>query len=780
MPTPSTTILIIPRNHFDPTWRRAFAVPITYHGVTVQSYARVEEEVFERWLALAPQGYSFSESQTAVWREYLRRNPERLARLRSEIAAGRLCVQLGGETVQDTNLPTSEGLIRNFLVAQPLYRELGVIDSSAQEVAWVEDAFGNSPNYPQILAGVGAKAVAKLSYRAIPGAVWTGIDGTSLACMDVLTHQAVWPVTKHPPCPSCRGMGCNACAGSGMVWISVLTRDEVEATLERAATAKGSVHVTLGGEETLPDACVFAAIAAVESRHPGVKFRFATWADLWQAHRTELLAAVAAHDGTPSPDLNPAMPGCQVSRIALKQRTRDLAHRLVEAESALASQSFIAGTVVTQPQAFNEAWRLVTFNQFHDAITGTLLDGGADELHAMLDHAEALLAPLRPAAPTPTYFASPTTFELATFELATTSAGSIRLGNLDITYDQRGITTVAHTGTTLCATRPLATSRAAMRIGELGVESDFGDAWGKRIAPLDQYGCAPLSDFHSGVEVASDALRWRGTYAGGDRKIKRLTWMMTVRASADGQALDFSVEVDWHAESRRLRAWFPVLGTNAAATYEVPFGHVERQFDNAKWDYTLWNAHQNEYPMQNWVRAACTGGGNVAVLTRGLPGVRWMPGSGTTPGTIDLSLLRAPESEFCQVETHFYEFWDNVGLLDSGRHVFAYQLRVNAAGLEPAHLTAAGLALNRPGFVAPPFTVTGAQISAWKPAEDGDGWILRFHDASGAGGHVQLEFDAPRTVTPCDLLERTNAQSITVKTWTTAIRPHGIATVRIR
>ncbi len=775
----STPISIIPRNHFDPTWRRAFVRPITHNGVTVQPYARVEEEVFERWLALAPRGYSFSESQTAVWREYLRRNPARLERLKAELVAGRLCVQLAGETVQDTSLPASEGLIRNFLVALPFYRELGVAGSPAQEVAWVEDAFGNSPNYPQVLAGVGAKAVAKLTYRSIPGPVWTGIDGTSLACMDQLVHQAVWPVTKHPPCPACRGSGCTTCGNAGMVWASVLEQAEVEAILERAIIAQATdplVHVTLGGEETLPDACVFAAIAAVTARHPTASFRFATWADLWTAQRAGLLAAVAAHDGTPSADLNPAMPGCQVTRIALKQRTRDLAHRLGEAESVLATRSWQTGVAMAQPEELCEAWRLVAFNQFHDAITGTLVDGGADELHGMLDRASALAerhAPPRPLPPAPALFATPTT-----------TAGCIRLGQLEVSYDQRGLTAVAHAGRRLCAMRPLSCTREAMRIGELGLESDFGDAWGKRIAPLDQYGCAPLSDFHTGVEVASHAgqpvaLRWQGTYAGGDRKVKRLTWTMTVRASADGQALDFAVEVDWHAESRRLRAWFPVVGTQASATYEVPFGHVDRAFDGSKWDYTLWSAQQNEFPMQNWIRAACIGGGHAALISRGLPGVRWMPGTATQPGSIDLSLLRAPESEFCQVETHFYEFWDNAGMLDGGRHAFAYQLRVDAAGLSPADLTAAGLAFNRPAFVTPPFIVEGAQVSAWKPAEDGHGWILRVHDASGLGGMVALRFNEERTVTATDLLERPNGTAHRGRSWSGPLRKHGIQTVRI-
>ena len=76
----------------------------------------------------------------------------------------------------------------------------------------------------------------------------------------------------------------------------------------------------------------------------------------------------------------------------IKQRTRASAYALVQAEAALANQQWAA----KQPQVVSaeliRAWEHVTFNQFHDAITGTHIDAGYDELMDMLDQADGIAA----------------------------------------------------------------------------------------------------------------------------------------------------------------------------------------------------------------------------------------------------------------------------------------------------------------------------------------------------------------------------------------------------
>jgi hypothetical protein len=97
------TIVIAGHNHFDPTWRRCFDRPATYNGVTVRSYADIEELVMRAWLGLAGRGYTMSEGQTVIWRMYLKRNPGDLARLQAEVKAGRLAVS-NAITTTDTEV----------------------------------------------------------------------------------------------------------------------------------------------------------------------------------------------------------------------------------------------------------------------------------------------------------------------------------------------------------------------------------------------------------------------------------------------------------------------------------------------------------------------------------------------------------------------------------------------------------------------------------------------------------------------------------------------------
>ncbi len=131
----------------------------------MRSYTEIEEYVIEGWLKLSGQGLTFSEGQTAVWRNYLRRNPKRLKTLQRLAQSGKLNVMQAGEVVQDSNLPAAEGLIRNFLQAQPLYRELAGACHPALKIAWLEDAFGNSANYPQLLLDMGCEVVCSMAYR---------------------------------------------------------------------------------------------------------------------------------------------------------------------------------------------------------------------------------------------------------------------------------------------------------------------------------------------------------------------------------------------------------------------------------------------------------------------------------------------------------------------------------------------------------------------------------------------------------------------------------------
>ncbi|MHB0999058.1 MAG: glycoside hydrolase family 38 N-terminal domain-containing protein [Armatimonadota bacterium] len=764
-------ILLVTHNHFDPTWRRCFDRNAEFHGVTVRSYADIEELCFNRWLELAPRGYAFSEGQTAIWRKYLERNPDKLQALKDQVATGRLAVMMAGETVQDSNMPTAEGLIRNFLVAMPLYREMVGEDHPGLKLAWLEDAFGNSPNYPQVLKGVGAETACYTTYRTVQEDAWVGIDGTKILCIDHIEKFGTGSCEKYQPCPSCSGVGCADCSNTGLTFFEGFDIPSVRHAIESAIASEGDRAVVLvGAEETMPDARIADLVDELNQAHAGeVKIRFATPLDTYQAYKTRLEAYAAQRDDTPTPELNPAMPGCMVSRIKCKQRTRDLAYRLIAAESLLANESWAEGKPVAPSDDFAKAWQLVTFNHFHDAITGTHIDNAYVELMDMLDEAEEIVNGKLPELGIE---------EEAYFTPPDTEPAQIRMGDLDVAFDIEGIISVTKDGKDVFGSAPYTRLRRDFRIGELVVEADFGDAWGQRIEPMGGMVAnltqVQLGGYNNSVEVAGDAVRWQGEYTGGDPKINALSWTVTAKPSADGKRIDFTTEVDWDTESRRLRAVFPVASNEDTATYEVPFGFIDRQFDFGKVNYSQWSANTLEFPALHWVRRDVDEQSGVAVMNRGLPCYRWMP------GRMDVSLLRSPEWQFCSTENGYYEFWDIDGQRDTGQHRLEYSIHPYYEGLSNAELTREGYAYNMPVVPEPPFSVNGdVVVTAWKCAENGSGWVLRLQEANGVPGEVTLQFDGARSVTVTDLLERPTADAVTCEEFTSPIHKHGILTLLI-
>lgn len=770
----STDILVYSHNHFDPTWRRCFDRPAVYNGQVVRSYTEIEEHVIDGWLHLAGKGLTFSEGQAAVWRNYLARNPKRLKELQKLARSGKLDVMQAGEVVQDSNMPAAEGLVRNFLQAQPLYRDLVPATHPAQKMAWLEDAFGNSANYPQVLRGLGCDVVCSMGYRQLTDRVWCGIDGTAIPCADKVPFFFVGCFAKHPPCPCCHGNGCESCHGTGLAFAAGIEPKALRDALEKAAKHESPWSVIgILSEEMLPPSFMLEIVADFNRKQENrCRARWANPSDMVAKARPDLAKETAAATGV-SPDLNPAMPGCLVSRIKCKQRTRAVAYKLVQAEALLATQLWQSGRPAAPPTDLAHAWRLVAFNQFHDAITGTHVDSAYTELMDMLDAAEKaadafLVVPELPAAGAD-----------ALRPVTGKAPQRRRLGQLDVTFDRTGIIRVLKGrddlfGKALQAYR----TRRPLRIGELLLDADFGDAWGQRIAPFsspqDDQCTVALGDYHIACEEAPGAIRWHGAYTGGDPKVRRLEWTVRVCASTDGNRLDFATRVNWDTGSKRLRVVFPVASQDASATYEIPFGFIERTYDPAKLDYSQWKANTMEFPALHWGLKRLDARRGVAVLNKGLPCYRWMP------GRWDISLLRSPEWNFCAVEPQAYEFWDIDGQRDAGEHRFEYSVLPFNEELSTGELTCLGYAYNE-ACAAVPFTVTGdVVVTAWKPAESGEGWILRLQEAGGTGTKVAVDFGRACCVCRANLLEVAQEDCRKARSFKASLHKHGILTLLLK
>ena len=75
------------------------------------------------------------------------------------------------------------------------------------------------------------------------------------------------------------------------------------------------------------------------------------------------------------------------------------------------------------------------------------------------------------------------------------------------------------------------------------------------------------------------------------------------------------------------------------------------------------------------------------------------------------------------------------------------------------------------------------QLSGVKPAEDGDGVIVRLYDIVGKGGDAQLTFGAaPASVTCTDVLETADLGALPVQGYAVKVpvAPHAVACLRVR
>ncbi|MFQ5423450.1 MAG: alpha-mannosidase [Phycisphaerae bacterium] len=232
--------------------------------------------------------------------------------------------------------------------------------------------------------------------------------------------------------------------------------------------------------------------------------------------------------------------------------------------------------------------------------------------------------------------------------------------------------------------------------------------------------------------------------------------------------IEFRTNVDWHEDHKFLRAAFPLARWSAKATYHVPFGTMARPAD----PHTDAEKAMFEVPALFWADQGDDTAG-AALLND------CKYGYSAHQQWLRLSLLKAatwPDPKQDQGHHTFaYAFyphagdWRQAGVMHTG-YEFNYPLYVYqpapteiAAGdgrhnedsslRQPRHAFIRVLLRDANGEYDGPDT--GVVLTALKPAEDGDGWILRLHELFGRPAIVSLRFDREfADAERVDILER--------------------------
>lgn len=201
--------------------------------------------------------------------------------------------------------------------------------------------------------------------------------------------------------------------------------------------------------------------------------------------------------------------------------------------------------------------------------------------------------------------------------------------------------------------------------------------------------------------------------------------------------VDFQTKVDWKESHKLLKVAFPADLVAGRATYEIPFGSLERPTHRN----TSWEQAQFEVCGHRWADVS-EGGYGVALLND----CKYGYDINSTPGgtVMRLSLLRAPR-------------WPDRHA-DQGEHVFTYSLYPHTGDWRSGSVVREAAELNHPAIIATCEIKKGQLPSAhslldWqsehviletiKPAEDGGGTVLRFYESSG--GREKIRFRWPET-----------------------------------
>lgn len=209
---------------------------------------------------------------------------------------------------------------------------------------------------------------------------------------------------------------------------------------------------------------------------------------------------------------------------------------------------------------------------------------------------------------------------------------------------------------------------------------------------------------------------------------------------ADNRRLDFLTDVDWHEKQKLLRCKFDVNILAKYATYDIQFGNVSRPNNwNTSWDWARFESVGHQW----------------ADLSQNDYGVALLNdckyGYAIKDKSMQLSLLKSA----IYPDTH----------ADEGKHTFTYSLLPHYEHVLSSNVIREAYNLNSPLSIVQSTIKKDTQLfefdfdnevvsDAIKVSEDGNGVILRLHEASGCSQQVKLKvlFDV-RQVFEVNLME---------------------------
>ena len=251
--------------------------------------------------------------------------------------------------------------------------------------------------------------------------------------------------------------------------------------------------------------------------------------------------------------------------------------------------------------------------------------------------------------------------------------------------------------------------------------------------------------------------------------------------SLDGDLVNIDNDIDWHESHVLLKAAFPLAVESDHATYEIPYGTIERPTTRNN----SWEKAQFEVPAMRW---ADLSGKGVDGQIHGLSVINDSKyGYDAVGNTLRITLLRSPK-------------WPDAEA-DMGHHHFHYALYPHAGTWKEAGTVRKGWEYNYPltavvttahaGSLPPAHSFASVEpenvvLTAMKKAEDADGLILRVYEWAGKDSTVRFHVPpGASAATVTNLMETPQGSALAIvhekdgDVVEAPIKPYEILSVRV-
>ncbi|MGA8938724.1 MAG: glycoside hydrolase family 38 C-terminal domain-containing protein, partial [Acidobacteriaceae bacterium] len=251
-------------------------------------------------------------------------------------------------------------------------------------------------------------------------------------------------------------------------------------------------------------------------------------------------------------------------------------------------------------------------------------------------------------------------------------------------------------------------------------------------------------------------------------------FVQDIQLYAGADTVNVVNNIDWHETHVLLKAAFPLAATAPTATYEIPFGTIQRPTTRNN----SWEDAKFEVPAQRWADLG-DGHHGFSLINESKYGY---DGVGNL---LRLTLLRSP-------------IWPDPDA-DRGTQHFTYEIYPHTGSWKDALTVRRGYELNTPLLAEQVFAHTGAMppthsfvsldapnvtLSAVKKAEDANALIFRMYEWAGKQTEVKLHVPAGaqyavETNMMEDPLPSADHLPMSGDTITVAIKPYEILTLQV-